>query len=125
MTRLVTFSRKTGTSTVRQGGISDGVWFNSFLRKYASSDSPGGYVGSSDRTKDSDRIVERRLREAGLSDEGVAVWMTSTSGRHLGDQLDSPRFDEHAREYAGRALLELRKWGCIFRVSSEVERVVL
>lgn len=42
MTRLVTFSRKTGTSTVRQGGISDGVWFNSFLRKYASSGDPGG-----------------------------------------------------------------------------------
>ena len=75
---------------VRQGTISDDVWNEMKpYRKYP--DYTFGYVGSFDRTKKTDKILEKRLKDLGLSTHQVAMYMTSTTGRHLLDSGTSKK----------------------------------
>jgi hypothetical protein len=89
-----------------KGGLSDGVF--ELLRRYIG-DGKGvnGYVGHAGRTIETDQKLEREMRRLGLSDEKIAVWMTSTGGRHIMDD---------ALDYKGekRVLFLVRKIKSIY-----------
>lgn len=48
----------------------------------------GGYLASLQRNKTRDRIVERALAAQGLGPRGIAVWLGSSSARHMMDSVD-------------------------------------
>ena len=96
-----------------QGGFSDNVAWNEKFFNYVQDGHPCGYIGSSGRSKARDRVVEIALRSTGLGDRGVAVWLTSTSGRHLMD--DPPRgskeaFVKYVTEYVISAFEDVTIW---------------
>jgi len=113
-------------NAVKQGGLSRGVWWNSSLQRYITDGHPFGYVGHSRRTRLSDVVVESGLREQGLSDEGIAVWLTSTSGRHLGDCFEKgmtkQEVEEAFRGFFGTrdAINDLKEWDDLLRTSEKV-----
>jgi hypothetical protein len=63
------------------GGFSKGIVESYHWKKYISSPVVAGYIGTGDRTKERDKIVEEYLRATGLEYEGIACWLTSTDGR--------------------------------------------
>lgn len=77
--------------------------------------SPFGYIGHECRSNRFDRAVEMFLRGAGLADGGVAVWLTSGTGRHFGDSLYRGMPDAELIESMERnlrsAMSDLRHWG--------------
>ncbi len=99
---------------VRQGGIPQGIWEVESLQKYLE-DIPFGYVGNFQRTDERDRILVHALLNNGLSEKEVAAWLTSTSGRHLMDDVDEEtsqeQFTKQAEAYAKSAPRELEEWG--------------
>lgn len=76
---------------------------------------PFGYIGHECRSNRFDRAVEMFLRGAGLADGGVAVWLTSSNGRHFGDTLYRGMPDAELIESMERNLItakrDLRDWG--------------
>lgn len=116
--------------TVKQGGLSNGVWWNSALQSFTQAGGMHGFVGHSCRKNPCrknrlDAVVEQMLREQGLSDEGIAVWLTSTSGRHLGDAVEGTKSDQQTREAFERffgdrtAMDDLVEWDCFVRTSEK------
>src|SRR5579872_1292546 len=96
-----------------QGGFSDNVAWNEDFHRYVSSGHPCGYIGSEGRSKARDRVVEIALKATGLGDRGTAVWLTSTSGRHLMD--DPPRgsgdaFQAYVVDYVSDAFRQVTIW---------------
>jgi len=98
-----------------QGGFSDGVAKSDAFRKYVEGNpNVCGWLGQSCRTKARDAILEAALRAQGLKDEGVALWLTSGSGRHLGDNVDRSTtikaFQENALSYTANAFIDVTIW---------------
>jgi hypothetical protein len=96
-----------------QGGFSDNVAWCDEFHEYVNSHCIAGYIGSDGRSKARDRVVETVLREVGLGDRGIALWLTSTSGRHLMD--DPPRgskeaFVKYVIEYTKNAFKDVVVW---------------
>jgi hypothetical protein len=141
MTRLVSVGRsyKDFSMTVSQGGFSDGVWTRQYLREYilgervsfgklydemegktpiprvlTTKSSVFGWIGHSGRTVLKDKILEKVLRETGLEDGGVAVWLTSTDGRHIGDSVegltDAKEIEDKLRASTKDAFLNVCVW---------------
>jgi len=73
-----------------------------------------GYIGSVDRTKERDRIVEAALRATGLGAEGVAEWLASSSGRHMMDHayrgIPRAEFEKLVAKYTKHAFIEVTLW---------------
>jgi hypothetical protein len=97
-----------------KGGLSEGIINSNVFRGYAV---PGtgvfGYIGSWKRNASRDRVVEQVLRDQGLSDEGIATWLTSGDGRRMMD--DPPRgsgaeFKAHVESYTKNAKANALKW---------------
>ena len=95
-----------------QGGFSDNVAWSEQFWSYVKSGHPCGYIGSEGRSKRRDQIVETLLRSQGLKDEGIAFWLTSTSGRHSMD--DPPKkvaeFEAYFLPWAIEAFREVVVW---------------
>ena len=68
----------------------------------------GGYVGSSNRTPEIDKALEKALRGTGLKDGGIALWLTSTSGRHMMD--DTKNIGAKIKEAAKSAFKDVAVW---------------
>ena|ERR1700681_1441776 len=96
-----------------QGGFSDNVAWNDQFFDYVKSGHPCGYIGSDNRSKARDRVVELALRLTGLGDRGVSVWLTSGSGRHLMDDPprgSGPAFQKHVTDYVSDAFRQVTIW---------------
>ena len=108
-------SRKSVTGYVyvtKQGGLSDELFDSHILQDYMQG-VPGGYIGSSNRTAWADKMVEDALRAQGLGPHGMATWLTSTSGRHLADNIERGKKAEFAKvvkDYTSNAFLEVTIW---------------
>ena len=92
-----------------QKGLSNEVWNQPRLQNYIKSGGAFGYIGAVNRTLLSDKKIENALRQKGLNDKEIAIWLTSTSGRHLMDE--KLLTEKRAKEYAKHARQELIKWG--------------
>src|ERR1700674_1056810 len=93
-----------------QGGFSDNVAWCDEFHQYVSSGHPSGYIGSSNRSKARDKVVELALRLTGLGDRGVSVWLTSGSGRHLMDDPprgSGPAFQAYVTDYVKDAFRQV------------------
>jgi len=96
----------------KQGGFSDEVFNNYYLQDYMKG-IPCGYIGSSYRKAWADKLVEKALRDSGLGPRGIAVWLTSTSGRHLADNIRRGHyldFEKHVNSATGNAFLDVTVW---------------
>jgi hypothetical protein len=72
-----------------KGGLSHGVINAEPAKSYIGTGGfVGGYLGHAVRTTERDKAVESHLRAQGLGDSGIATWLTSTSGRHLGNAME-------------------------------------
>jgi len=93
-----------------KGGLSLEVIKSRVVQRYCMSDNPCGYIGSSSRTKWHDKVIEVKLREEGLGSEGIGVWLTSTSGRHLMDNPEKRKFEDRVGDYCKNAFVEVTIW---------------
>lgn len=73
---------------IKQGGFSDALWQSRECQQYVTSMGVFGYFGSSYRTIARDQVIEAALKATGLENEGAANWLTSTSARHMMDNVD-------------------------------------
>jgi len=82
------------TAVEMQGGFSDEVFNHPALIDYLSKSKDGkiyahGYIGNSNRRKHLDRFLEFHLRSnLGWSVDEVALWLTSSYGRHFCDSYE-------------------------------------
>jgi hypothetical protein len=74
----------------KKGGFSDAVYNSRAFQDYIKNPTVAGYIGSSSRTPYIDKYVERKLRSLGMGPNAIAIWLTSTSGRHMMDDV-SPK----------------------------------
>ena len=95
---------------VLQGGISDGVWNEDTTQHYIKSLVCAGYIGHDKRTEETDKQVENALRKTGLGDRGIAIWLTSTSGRHLAESIGSAEWQDAIKDYTKNAFMEVTIW---------------
>lgn len=108
--------RKTTTNVTKwKKGLSDDVVFTEEFIDYTENrEHPFGYIGSSNRTPERDKILEDLLRDQGLDGGGIAIWMTSGDGRHLMDDVDknttSAQFKKRAKEYTHGAFEDVLLW---------------
>ena len=110
-------SRKSYSGTIyvtKQKGLSDEVFDTYILQEYMQG-VPCGYIGSSRRTAWSDKMLEAALRATGLGPHGIACWLTSTSGRHLADNLGrgakaQKEFAKDVAEATKNAFLQVTVW---------------
>ena len=97
-----------------KGGFSAGVFDSYEFQDYIEDSPIFGWIGSRGRSRQRDRIVESALRERGLGDSGIATWLTSTDGRHLGDASTCTKsleeFKEIVSKYADRARIQVFYW---------------
>jgi len=86
-----------------QGGFSDAVFNQEKLQEYLKGKGCHGYIGHSVRKKNIDAYIETRFIATArpicilehLEPESLlAVWLTSTDGRHFGDSLEGISFEE-------------------------------
>lgn len=88
-----------------QGGLSDSVFQVGYLQQYIKNIAVFGYVGHSGRTYQTDKCLEKEFMKVKSSVEVdkahlLAIWLTSTDGRHFGDTLEGLPF------YRQRVLIE-------------------
>jgi hypothetical protein len=85
-----------------QGGFSDAVFNQPYLQDYLK-DGCHGYIGHSVRKKNLDAYIEMKFIATArpicilehLEPESLlAVWLTSSDGRHFGDSLEGFKFEE-------------------------------
>jgi hypothetical protein len=71
-----------------QGGFSDELFNTEKLKNYIG-DGKGvfGWIGSTCRKTEHDKVIEKGLRERHLSLDKIACWLTSTDGRHFSEHL--------------------------------------
>lgn len=91
---------------IRQKNIPNGVWYNSELQSYLKNQGTAGYIGADERTYETDKLVVSELKKKGLTDEEIAVWLTSGDGRHLMDNFSK----KNLREYSKFAKAQVTKW---------------
>lgn len=98
----------------RQGGFSKNVATHNIFKDYAASPFCAGYIGSSSRTIERDKLLEKILREQGLGDGGIACWLTSGHGRHLMDDVNrrtTPvEFSARAHDFTKNAFINVTIW---------------
>ena len=70
----------------------------------------GGYYGFSGRTSGMDAYVEKKLREEGLKGNGISEWLSSTSARHMTDNLSKNNFKDHINLCVRGAYLDVVVW---------------
>ena len=104
-----------GTQVIKQGGLSDEVWSSTELQKYLSREVPVfGYIGERYRTTKRDKILENKLKSYQLGPDGIACWLTSTTARHLMDDVDrkttEDEFIKRIDVYAKDAFLDVLVW---------------
>ena len=102
-----------------RGGFSEAVTRSVYWKEYVDTRVKTGapvfgYVGSSGRTEEIDRIVEGYFIMKELSPEATACWITSTTARHFADHLYSGiKRDEVLKlldEYTKHVYLDLAIW---------------
>jgi hypothetical protein len=73
-----------------------------------------GYIGNSMRTKARDIEVERQMRLNGMGAGSIAEWLTSTSARHMMDEVEpkwtAEQFSEHIKSWVNEARREVAIW---------------
>ena len=86
-----------------QGGFSDAVFNQKFLQDYLKGRCCHGYIGHSVRKSNLDAYIETKfiatarplcIREHKEPESLLAVWLTSTDGRHFGDSLKNVSFEK-------------------------------
>lgn len=87
-----------------QGGLSNEIMKQKYVKDYIKSGLVCGYLGHSVRTKRLDAYLEQKflsLVPPKHNDADVyfllAVWLTSTNGRHFGDSLEGQTLKEQKR----------------------------
>lgn len=96
-----------------QGGLSEDIVRSEQFQRYVGNGKyVCGYLGTSERTTDRDRVVEEELKRQGLEAEGVALWMTSTDGRHLMDDVPKSlkSFRKRVQAYVDDAFVKVTIW---------------
>ena len=98
-----------------QGGFSIDVAGHPTFQKYTSFPWCGGYIGDSNRTRRRDEVVEYIFRkEHGLGAASIADWLTSTSARHMMDDVSKrttlSEFKKRVLEYSENAFIDLAVW---------------
>lgn len=73
---------------IKQGKIPDSIWNNEELQKYVNSPAVFGYIGSSQRTQRTDKILIEAWKELGMTDNQIAEGMSWTTARHMADNFD-------------------------------------
>lgn len=84
-------------TSLYQGGFSDEVFNSPELQEYVKG-VPFGWIGNSDRTIHADKLIEKGLRERGISPSRMFNWISSSSGRHFGDSLGGYTKKEQAEK---------------------------
>lgn len=78
-----------------QGGFSDGVFNSEGIQNYIKRGGAFGWIGHScARRAEHDKIIEKGLRERGISDKSMYYWITSGDGRHFADSLEGYTLEE-------------------------------
>ena len=100
---------------IKRGGFSDEVWNSYELQNYLKRGLyVFGYIGSCSRTNKRDKILEEALKNEGLGHSGIAVWLTSTDGRHLMDdtykETSNKDFKKRVSEYVKDAFIRVTIW---------------
>ena len=80
-----------------QGGFSDDVFFSPELYDYVKSGGCHGFIGHSVRKPQLDAYFEARFLSANPDKSLLAMWLTSTGGRHFGDSLEGFTFAQQKR----------------------------
>lgn len=100
-----------------QGGLSDLIAKTETYKKYVSQDHPGGYFSGAGRRPALDKYVEERLRSLGLESESAADWLTSTSARHMMNDMpilrtptDLGKQQKRVDEYTKDAFIDSLIW---------------
>lgn len=96
-----------------RGGFSLEVSSSPEFVAYASQTYVHGYIGHGARTNLKDRMVEEALRATGLKGNGIASWLSSTSGRHMGNALETSSLSEQRRaikDYTKNAFMDVAVW---------------
>lgn len=91
MTNRMIVNKKIGGEKmvkVKRGGISKNVWNTQYMQDYISTGYACGYIGSYARNNARDIIIEEVLREHKIDNEGIAMWLSSSCGRHFMDNVD-------------------------------------
>jgi hypothetical protein len=97
-----------------QGGFSDAVFKMPVLQSYLKEmGSPCGFIGHYVRNVRIDKAIERAVLSVcsrsgnsppdGVKIKALAVWLTSTDGRHFGDSLEGLKFKDQKERIQKRA----------------------
>jgi hypothetical protein len=110
----------------KRGGISKEVWETDTVTGYLSRGALYGYFGEQ-RTRWKDKIVEAELRKQGLTDEGIAMYLTSTYGRHLmdygGDEKDPAKFQKYVKKFVKDAEYDVTRMAKSMLVDKDEEGI--
>lgn len=75
--------------TVYQGGFSDELFNTKGIQEYIADHCVHGWIGHSGaRRKEHDQVIEKGLRERGLTVDQMYNWISSGDGRHFADSLE-------------------------------------
>ncbi len=90
------------TTLKYKGGFSNDIMNSKELQFYINQGNPGGYIGSSNRPSPKiDRYLEQQMRRVGMGARAIGIWLTSTSGRHLCDDVvTEARINKWIREFS-------------------------
>jgi hypothetical protein len=98
---------------VSRGGLSKGVWESEAVQGYLNQGHGiiGGWFGEQ-RNRWKDKILEDALRKQGLTDEGIGMWLTSTTGRHIGDSSIKTKEEwiKQVNSYTKTAKKDVDRW---------------
>lgn len=92
---IVVWSRDLPISAY-QGAFSDEVFQDAGLQQYLKNGGCHGYIGSSERTLDTDREVELLMRAKGYQIDQIGYFLRHSAGRHFANQLGGV---EEVRKY--------------------------
>jgi hypothetical protein len=90
-----------------RGGFSDEVFNQPYLQTYLKGGGCHGYIGHSARKPDVDKYFEERFLEKSGNPSLLAMWLTSTGGRHYADSLEDRSFDDQ------RGYIDKTVTGCV------------
>jgi len=96
-----------------KGGLSDEIAQTQHYLEYIRASTPSGYYGTSNRTPEIDKMVEESLREKGLGNNGIAYWLTSSSARHMMDDMpdkNQAKIKERIDDYTRDAFKNVTVW---------------
>jgi hypothetical protein len=121
--KLAASSKFKGGDLRRRYGFSDDVFNSRTFQDYIKERAPGGYLGSGTRNAAYDQELEKLLRQTGLRAEGIATWLTSSTARHMMDNVTRTMgrswddvegrikaFVKVAKEYTKNAARDVAAW---------------